>query len=548
MKRFMSMLALLSALMMALPGCVSSPAPYPHRPLPGRLIKSDDALMAALREDWRSLHLVRMDDEPRRQLINSYNQKVLLLLRRLRHDALRRGKSVPYDVVIDGFRGGTPVKLERFYDDIVAARDIPMRDLEERYISPGLGIAAVGIVPASKLRKSDRIAAFHARGAVRTLTLLVEFRGAGEQTRPVLRLIPRQETERVQVGRLSYPLAGDFSAPIEMYWRLTQVDKNSLLGLLRPQRGVNCMGITCIERYDPDKIPVVLVHGLASSAATFSNLVNRLQSDPTIRRNYQFWYFNYPTGTAWTISAASYRKALREARERFDPERTNKNWDQMIVVGHSMGGLITRYSQCVEPWKMLTSLADNRHPFLKFFSRNPSSLSSPALRELKDVFYFQPVKASAVVYMATPHRGAPIARNRLALLLSNMVRLPETIVEEAFNITTLQRDNLIVQPHRLTEWFTSIRQLSPDSDSIRALSSLPVRNVPTYSIIGDRGYRPSTHGSDGIVPYWSSHLPWGSECIIPSDHSVQDTREAADEMKRILLAPLQAPSSTKKAS
>lgn len=537
MKHFLSIFLTGIALAVGLSGCKCPLTPPPRLSSPSRSVQSDEELVQVLREEWKKLKKVKMTEGERQELIRRYNDDVLLLLNRLRRDVLRHGKNLPYKVVINAPKGGHPVLLERLFDDLVPAKDIRMTDLKERYIVPGLGVPLVGIVPAGKLRNSDQIATFHSHGAVRTLTALVEFNGSGENTRPLIRLLPRQDTERVQVGRLSYPLSADFSAAIEMYWRLTEVDKDRILGLLRPQPEKTVVGLTCIEHYDPYKIPVVLVHGLVSSAATFSNLVNRLQADPQIRHSYQFWYFNYPTGTAWTISAAAYRKALREARERFDPQQKNENWDKMVVVGHSMGGLITRYSQCVEPWKILEAARTSHNSLVDFFSGKyiNAPLPSNRLRDIKDVYYFHPVKACQVVYMATPHRGTPLARNRFVLLLSNMVHLPQTLVEEAFSIATLQRDNLITNPRRLTEWYTSIRQLSPDSYSIRGLSSLAVRNVPTHSIIGDRGRNNSPHSSDGVVPYWSSHLPWGSECIVPSGHSVQDTKEAAEELRRILL-------------
>ena len=84
-----------------------------------------------------------------------------------------------------------------------------------------------------------------------------------------------------------------------------------------------------------------------------------------------------------------------------------------------------------------------------------------------------------------------------------------------------------MEPSRLTDWFTSGNQLSPSGYSIKGLKGLAVRNVPTHSVIG-------------VVPYWSSHISWGSEKIVPSVHSVQDAPETAEEVKRILLELLKS--------
>lgn len=119
--------------------------------------------------------------------------------------------------------------------------------------------------------------------------------------------------------------------------------------------------------------------------------------------------------------------------------------------------------------------------------------------------------------------------------LIRLVKLPQQLVGEMYNIATLQQDSLIMQPERMTEWFTSTRQLSPSGYSIVGLQNLSVRPVPTHSIIGDRGRGDTPKSSDGVVPYWSSHIGWGSESIVPSDHSVQDVPETAERLSTILL-------------
>lgn len=518
----------------AVSSCSAPLLPTPRLPSEPRTKLTDAAVLDSLRADWEQLQLAHLSEEERAQIIERYNKGLLLLLRRVRYDVIRRRQPLP-----DGFRtelGDVELRrsLAAVYDDIVPAVDVVTRSLEEHYVVPGIGVPLVGVIPARKIRPGDRVATLQARGTVSTLTALIEFpRGGGE---PVLRLIPRHSHEQARVGRLSYTLAGDFSAPIEVYWNLTQVKKGRFLGLLSPQKLRDTTGLTCMERYDPKRIPVVLTHGLASSASTFGNLVNRLLSDPEIRHRYQFWYFNYPTGVAWTLSAAEYRKSLSRARTLFDPTGKNENWERMVVVGHSMGGLITHYSQCVEPWRLLENAPLVQSRFAAYL--NPKYVETPlpnaSLESMREVYFFRPVKASRVVYMATPHRGAPMAQSGLALFFSRLVTLPQNLVQEVFNLATLQEDNLLTSPRRLTHWFTSVGQLSPASYSIRGLAPLAVQNVPTHSIIGDRGRHNTPHSSDGIVPYWSSHIPWGTESIVPADHSVQDFPETAELLRAIL--------------
>jgi hypothetical protein len=74
-----------------------------------------------------------------------------------------------------------------------------------------------------------------------------------------------------------------------------------------------------------------------------------------------------------------------------------------------------------------------------------------------------------------------------------------------------------------------------------ALNRLPLpAGISFHSIIGDRGKGNTPASSDGVVPYWSSHVtPVASEKIVPSSHSVPDCPVAAQELKRILKQHLQ---------
>ncbi len=543
--RFLTCLLLAVSLSLAcLCSCSTTLVPPPRQSAEARQELGDAALISRLREDWQAMGDPKLTPEQHVAASGRYNKNLLNLLRRVRYDALsafQRGET--YEPALFRFHRAMQargLKLRDVYEDIVPAADVSTQSLEERYSVPGVGVPLVGIIPAKNVRTLGKLETFfniRTRGTVSTLTALLEFpeeKGA----LPVLRLLPRHRQEEVEIGPLRYQLAGDFSAALEVYWDLTRVREDRMLGLLRPQELRDVSGLSCIEAYQPGRIPVILTHGLMSSAGTFDNLVNRLLSDPVIRNNYQFWYFNYPTGVAWTISAAKYREALAEVRNAVDPGHRNKNWDNMVVVGHSMGGLITHYSQCVEPWRMLDDnpvLPDRDARYLDArYIDEP--IPVPAYDALRTDYFFRPVKAGMVIYLATPHRGAPLARYRIVTALTKLVHLPETIVDEAFSLATLQEDSVLFNPQNLTSWFTSVGQLSPDSYSIRGLQPLTVQDVPTHSIIGndDGACTPLAKTSDGVVPYWSSHIPWGTETIVPASHSVQAAPETAQDMARVL--------------
>ena len=544
----------LAAAWALLAACESPVIPKPEKPdvehALTREALSDRILVDQLRRDWRELKRADLAPERRQAVIDRYNSRLETLMARLRYDVHREGSTgaTPFQDIVDFTHTGLSLpSLRMVYEDILPAREVEFEYLKEHYAAPGLGVPLVGVVPADVARelqdKDAALASAHTQGTVVTLTAVLDFPDSPRNARPNLRFIPRLEQETIDVGKLRYQLAADLSAPMEIYWRLTYEDKNRFLGLLRPQKMRENIGLTSLQPYNPNKIPVVLTHGLLSDARTFGQLVNRLYVDPDIRNNFQFWYFNYPTGPAWVYNAAAYRAALAAVREKVDPKHRNRNWDNMVVVGHSMGGLITHYSQCVEPWNLLVNggVVDPARLAELDKSHIDKPFEDPAMEQFRQLYFFKPVKAGMVVYFATPHRGAPMADFGIVRLLTGLIELPFAIVNETINMVTLNPDLFLLNPKQMTRWFTSVDQLSPEGYSIRGLQGLKTRDVPTFSVIGNRGRCGLLErSSDGVVPYWSSHINWGEEeFIVPESHSVQKHKDTAEYMKIILHEYLQ---------
>lgn len=491
-------------------------------------------LMGELRTCWQELEAPRLSDKRRAELTERYNALLLQLIREVRYANREAEHLHSYaDMDIIYADGLDTAHADRVYDDFIPGADVECDNLEEHFHVPGLGVPVVGIIPAEKVDNAPHAYTLRSKGAVSSLTAVIEF---PKQGKPRLHFLQRAHTEQFK----GHPLAADFSASLELYGRMAGLKKGRFLGLLRPheleERDVQ--GLVCLESYDPKKIPVILTHGLMSSAATFDNLINRLMDDPDIRRRYQFWLYNYPTGVAWTITAESFRAALDEARDALDPQHRNLNWDRKVLVGHSMGGLITHYSQCTEPWLLLRNSGAMQEEKLAPYM-NARYINKPfedkRLEPFRKQYFFRPVPAGMVVYLATPHRGAPLAHYRITRALTLLIDLPQNLVSEAVSIVTLSDDLFIFEPTRLTDWCTSVNQLSPTSYSIRGLQGLTIRGVPMHSIIGNQGDEgPREESSDGVVPYWSSHLGRGSETMVPASHSVQEEPATAERLKEIL--------------
>lgn len=523
--------------------CVTTPIPSPELPRITREQVSDAELLAQIREQWYIMANPAKQDDLMKAM-TKYNQALDLLVRRIRYDHFGK-PSHRFSAKKYGFELAHNDELDpnilQAYEDLVPCADIDLDDLETRYTVTGPGIPLAGVVPADKAKDLKSVRVMRDKGNVHSLTAVLVFpKNPHSKQLPKMCLIPRLSREDIPIGRYRYPLAADFSAPLALYWQMTDVKSMRLLGLFRPLKAVNVYGLSFNEPYNPKKIPVVLTHGLMSSPNTFSKLVNRLVQDPEIRKNYQFWYFGYPTGIPWVISAEQYREALTKVRHELDPHKRNKNWDRMVVLGHSMGGLITRYSLAKEPWKLMkdTLSAEGERELMKAQQAEKHVTVSNQDNEdnLHRALYFKPLQEpKRVIYLATPHRGAPFADNWISAIGSWLIKIPVQLTTEALKIVTFQEDMFLVNPQNFVHNMTSINQLSPQSVTIKNLSSVPLRNVPTHSVIGNQGDENPLHSSDGIVPYWSSHLNWSdSEKIVHHDHSVQDDSETANEIIRIL--------------
>ena len=427
-----------------------------------------------------------------------------------------------------------------FYEAIFMSDEVdPSFRLRESVTVEGMGIPLAGLAPRGGSRPHANV--LKDNGNVHTLTAILDFDRMVDG-KPTLRTIPRLMNEHIFIGKnkVRQPLAANFSVPIALFWKLSDADGTELLGAFRPKKAINTMGLYFSEPYDPRKIPVVFTHGLMSGPATFANLTNRLLVDPVIRENYQFWFFGYPSGLAWTIPASRQRQALKELMQEYNPRGTSREMNNIVMVGHSMGG----FNNSTKPWTLMKGVFElSPETFEGMTLENwkkgmaPLHYDEQTLERLQNNFIFSPPQGvTRIVYMATPHRGSTFADNWIGRLGQRLIDLPSDMLEEVTRIATLSRGMFLLNPLQLKDELTSIRQLSPNSSLVKYMSELRGSpNVPVHSIIGDRGRNDTPNSSDGVVKYHSSHLDWSaSEKIVPSGHSVQDDPASALELRRIL--------------
>jgi pimeloyl-ACP methyl ester carboxylesterase len=288
-------------------------------------------------------------------------------------------------------------------------------------------------------------------------------------------------------------------------------------------------GLSLLRPYERDKVPVVFVHGLWSNPCSWAAMIESLNADPVLYKGYQFWTFGYSTGDPIPYSALLLRSNLEEVRHKFDPERANRAFDQTVIVGHSMGGLLTKM-MVQETGARLWQIVSDR-PVDKL-TGDPEDLN---LFRRALIYNARP-EVRRVIMIATPHRGSPIDQGPLGHLGSRLIRLPDPL-RASYNRLIARNSPDFFKERFRRGLPTSVDELEWRSPILTRLDELGlVSTVKAHSIIADLRDPPRAGGSDGMVPYASAHLDGlASELLVSSGHLCQDKPAVIREVRRILI-------------
>ena len=334
--------------------------------------------------------------------------------------------------------------------------------------------------------------------------------------------------QSIAIGSRQFPVAANFSAPIAVILKGRNEGLVGLHGFFNAKQRIKDSGIFLMEPYDPNRIPVLLIHGLISVPMIWRDIVPDMAVDPEISKRYQFMVFTYPSSYPLVESAALLRNELAALRAKYDPDGNDPLSTNMVVAGHSMGGMLTH-----------TLVADIGDNLWKQFSDTPFDqipVPESEKADIRRLVYFKPDPAvTRVLFYAAPHRGAKMAEKPIAGTLSKLAKLPSTVIGQEKELIDPRIQEHLKIP--LKGAFTSAQSLEPGAPMVSAMNVSPYKSGVIYhSVIGDQGKGDTPNSSDGIVEYWSSHQDGAaSELIVPTDHSgsYKHPRGIA-ELKRIL--------------
>ena len=275
---------------------------------------------------------------------------------------------------------------------------------EKRTTIPGVGAPVVAI---GREEKTDFRKSYTSRRLYAAATAIIRFQNHRAQSS----LWSHSQPTSVTLDGHTLPLAADFSAPLAVGLVPERPDKLGLVRLLRPDKYADTARLTRLQPYDPNRTPVIFVHGLQDTPASWAPMINALRADPEIRRRYQFWVYSYPSGYPYPYSAALFRQELDGIARAFPHHK------RIVLIGHSMGGMISRL--------MITDAGDKI--WLGAFGKPPAQtpIYGRERQILEESLIFNHrTDVQRVIFMSTPHRGSDLASNWIGRIGASLVKMP----------------------------------------------------------------------------------------------------------------------------
>ncbi len=425
------------------------------------------------------------------------------------------------------------------FDRYEFVSDYNIQTLHNRHTTYGLGVPLIAV--RKPLDAADPREKYYPEGLSYAVTAMMRCtamdgeKRLGRSPELILDFYDPLQVNQIQLASHWVPLETDLTTPLAFFLDSPEFRERNLAteGLLNPNDSQSRRGLYMIEPYDPTRIPVVMVHGLWSSPLTWMDMFNDLRSYPEIRKRYQFWFYLYPSGQPFWISATQLRKDLAEMHDTLDPQHHNAALGQMVLVGHSMGGLVSRM-QTIESGDDFWRIVSDQPP------EAVRGSEEDRVKLVSTLYFHANPSVRRVVTIGTPHAGSEFANDYTRWVARKLIRLPQMSVMAGNN---LARENPgLFRDNKMLAVSNAIDSLAPESPIFPVMARAKKSpGVQFHNIIGVVEKRRSFFGTgkpnDGVVDLVSARTPdAASEKIVNSTHTLIHTTDAAIlEVRRILL-------------
>ncbi|MGH7930076.1 MAG: esterase/lipase family protein, partial [Candidatus Binatia bacterium] len=234
--------------------------------------------------------------------------------------------------------------------NFVPAADVEIRGLRNRYRIPGVGAplaATIEPVEGAASKQSARIPARLKIPATAFLRL-DDPRGAlkSGKLRGKLEFYTPDATRSLKIQGVDVPIEYETTSALALTLEGASIWGFEIAGFRSGDFSIggpkSSDGLFMMHPHVTGRMPVVLVHGTASSPARWAELINELENDARFWEHYEIWLFMYNTGNPIVDSAGRLRAALTNIVNELDPEGKDPGLREMVVIGHSQGGLLTK--------------------------------------------------------------------------------------------------------------------------------------------------------------------------------------------------------------
>ncbi len=414
---------------------------------------------------------------------------------------------------------------------LTPSSELEVQGFAMRYRMPGLGAPlAASTRPIDDSHPGQFVVAPRLKIPLTVLLRIPRARQGLVQGRPLtgtLELHLAWDDESIWIAGEEVPLENEPTAALALTFSDVPIIELELFKFLGRLAGAEQPPpLVSATPYHPGLIPVVFVHGTASSPLRWAEMYNRFIGDSEIRRRFQFWFFQYDSGNPIVLSSLSLREALTEAVAQVDPEGKDPALRRMVLIGHSQGGLLVKM-QAISTGDRLWN-AVSRKPLAEL------ELSDSTRELLKKGFFLEPLpEVSRVVFISTPHRGSFIAGWKFIGNLVQRLLTPAPVSAQVAAEVFKNRDAIVGLPVLPT----AVDNMSPSHPFILGLQKIPVASsIKAHSIISVEGDGPIEEGDDGVVEYTSAHIDGvESQLVVRSSHSTQGIPQTIEEVRRVLL-------------